>query len=594
MISPNSPMQFKFVGHQVILRIRNRVCETADELFASELFREVLRHFVKELLRKDSPLLSIFELPAGQTVSESDLDQLTHVLQLLAKMPLDYVTRLVEEDHRFVRQPDILSNFVEQLYDYWREFERFIVCDSEGDALDKRPYRTFNETIETLTHLVRSVYRDVQENISGRHPQIYRQVTAGAEVAVIALPKLIPQPSECCHKLDGIGIIRQVLMYPPLLIQPPTNKRTGQFVRVQHNPLDDLQVDPNQWLCYPAKVGTLLILIYFHEEFYELGFALSNLFELAEDEVLNRKADAIFLFGVNEECLDPNAAFATQFYEDLSQGLLVGMIPRRKEYGYFGYLKKMTLTLHNVVMMQRGNFPYHGAMVRFLLKNGSEPTILIMGDTGTGKSETLEAFRAIGEEYIRQMVIIADDMGSLRITAQNRILGYGTEVGAFVRLDDLHPGYAFGHLDRTIIMNPGQVNARVVLPVTSYSNIVQGIPIDMVFYANNYEQVDDEHPIIEQFTTPEMAVDVFRRGIAMSKGTTTSTGLVQTYFTNIFGPPQYRQLHDRLAEQYFQAFFQQNIFVGQLRTRLGLPGWERKGPEEAAQALLQHLLKAST
>ncbi|MGB9641397.1 MAG: hypothetical protein ACPL4H_10835, partial [Anaerolineales bacterium] len=62
-------MQFKFVGHQVILRIRNRVCETADELFASDLFREVLRHYVKDLLRKDSPLLSIFELPAGQLVS---------------------------------------------------------------------------------------------------------------------------------------------------------------------------------------------------------------------------------------------------------------------------------------------------------------------------------------------------------------------------------------------------------------------------------------------------------------------------------------------------------------------------------------------
>lgn len=587
MISPNSPIQYQFVGHQVILRIRNRVCETADELFASELFRDVLRHFVKELLRKDSPLLSLFELPQGQTVTESDLDQLIRVLQLLAKMPADFVTRLLDEDQRFISKPILLSEFIEQLYDYWREFERFIVCDSEGDALDKRPYRTFNETIETLNHLVRSVYREVQENISGRHPQIYRQVIAGAEVAVIALPKTIPQPSECCHKLDGIGIIRQVLMYPPLLIQPPTNKRSGQFVRVAHNPLDALQVDANEWLCYPAKVGPLLILIYFHQEFYELGFALSNLFELAEDEILNRKADAIFLFGVNEECIDPTADYPTQFYEDLENGLLVGAIPRRKEYAYFGYLKKMALTLHNIVMMKRGNLPYHGAMVRFLLKNGKETTILIMGDTGTGKSETLEAFRASGEDYIRQMVIIADDMGSLQLNSDHTILGYGTEIGAFVRLDDLHPGYAFGHLDRTIIMSPGQVNARVVLPVTSYNNIVRGFPVDMVLYANNYEEVDAEHAVIEAFPSASAALEVFRRGIAMSKGTTTSTGLVQSYFTNIFGPPQYQSLHDQLAERFFQAFFENKIFVGQLRTRLGLPGWEQKGPAEAAQALLQ-------
>jgi hypothetical protein len=37
------------------------------------------------------------------------------------------------------------------------------------------------------------------------------------------------------------------------------------------------------------------------------------------------------------------------------------------------------------------------------------------------------------------------------------------------------------------------------------------------------------------------------------------------------------------------SFFERGIFVGQLRTRLGLPGWERKGPEEAARALLEWL-----
>jgi len=75
----------------------------------------------------------------------------------------------------------------------------------------------------------------------------------------------------------------------------------------------------------------------------------------------------------------------------------------------------------------------------------------------------------------------------------------------------------------------------------------------------------------------------------MSKGTTTSTGLVHTYFANIFGAIQFQELHESLAKRYFEAFFERNIFVGQLRTRLGLPGWERKGPEEAARTLLDLL-----
>ena len=73
----------------------------------------------------------------------------------------------------------------------------------------------------------------------------------------------------------------------------------------------------------------------------------------------------------------------------------------------------------------------------------------------------------------------------------------------------------------------------------------------------------------------------------MSKGTTTSTGLVHTYFVNIFGAIQYKTVHEEIAKRFFEAFFKKDIFVGQLRTRLGIAGWEQKGPEEAAQALLE-------
>jgi energy-coupling factor transporter ATP-binding protein EcfA2 len=240
------------------------------------------------------------------------------------------------------------------------------------------------------------------------------------------------------------------------------------------------------------------------------------------------------------------ATMPTVFYEGTEPDPLVGAVPGRNEFGYFGYLKKMILTLHNVKMMKINKMPYHGAMVRIALKGDEGDkavTILIIGDTGAGKSETLEAFRMIGEDQIEEIIIIADDMGSLDIDAQGRVIGYGTEVGAFVRLDDLQPGYAFGQLDRTIIMNPNQVNARVVLPVTTYENVIKGYPVDMVLYANNYEEIDDDHPIIERLTTVESALRVFREGTAMSKGTTTSTGLVHTYFVNIFGAVQYKSLH---------------------------------------------------
>ncbi|MCK5738494.1 phosphoenolpyruvate carboxykinase, partial [bacterium] len=477
--------------------------------------------------------------------------------------------------------------FVEALYNYWREFERFVVCDSEGDGLDKRPYRTFNDTVEKLINLVRGSYRDIQENITGKHPIIYRQVSAGAEISSIALPKKMDLPQKDRSKLDGIPFIRQILLYPPLLLNPPMNKRTGAFQRVDQNPLELVNLDTSEWLCYPARVGAQLILVYFHEKFFELGFSLSNLFELADDEALKQKPDAVFLYGVPGNKIDGMAELPTVFFDDEENDLLIGAIPARNEFGYFGYLKKMILTLHNIKTMKQGKMPYHGAMVQILLKNNKSATILIIGDTGTGKSETLEAFKTLSAEKVREIVIIADDMGSLAQDADGNIVGFGTETGAFVRLDDLQPGYAFGQLDRTIIMNPSQQNARVILPVTTYENIVKGFPVDYVLYANNYEKVDESHAIIERLDSSENALSIFRDGAAMSKGTTTSTGLVHTYFVNVFGAMQYREKHDKIARQFFEAFYKNKIFVGQLRTQLGIPGWERRGPEATANALLE-------
>ena len=174
---------------------------------------------------------------------------------------------------------------------------------------------------------------------------------------------------------------------------------------------------------------------------------------------------------------------------------MVATVPFRDEYAYFGYLKKMILTLHNIIMLKRGRMPFHGAMFHLVLRGHGGFTFLVMGDSGAGKSETLEAMRHIIRDEVEELVIIADDMGSLSFGEDGRVIGYGTEMGAFVRLDDLQSGYAFGQIDRTIIMNPDQINARVVIPVSKYADCAR-IPGRLCLYANNYEVVDEGHPVI--------------------------------------------------------------------------------------------------
>jgi energy-coupling factor transporter ATP-binding protein EcfA2 len=578
----NHPQSFDIRDNKIILRIHDRICETEDEVIDSELFRNIVKTAIGKLSRRKSILMNVF---GKKEVLDADIITFLETMRFLVKMPANLVPNVVPGAVTLLKDPVQFNELVEYIYNFWRSFDRFIISDSQGKDWDRRPYRTFNETIGMLTTLVRRMYRDIQENVTGRHPRIYRQVAAGAEVSTIAVTRSPHLPTEY-STLAKIPMIRQMLLYPPLILTSPTNKRSGRFERVTDNPLKGLTFDPDEWLCYPAKVGDLVIYVYFHNTFAEMGHALCNLFQLADDEDLERTPDAIYAYGVPEAAV---ARFKSGqvFFDDEKNSLLVGAIPLSNEYGYFGYIKKMVLTLHNIIMMKRGMLPFHGALVRLILKGDIDRSILFIGDTGAGKSETLEALRGLGEDQIQDLIVVSDDMGSIRIAPDGRVLGYGTEIGAFLRLDDLSPGYALGQIDRAIFMNANQTNARIVIPVTTYDQVIKGEEVDFVFYANNYDAIDDDHPIIERFTDVERALSTFREGTAMSKGTTTTTGLTHSYFANVFGPAQYKDLHEVLARKYFEYFFKRGIFVGQMRSRLGLPGWEHKGPEEAAKELLE-------
>jgi len=584
-------MKFAFYGRQAIIRSRGTIPQTSAEITKTDLFKKYTSDFLENLRKRESPLLEVF--PKNVRKGKQD-EVMLDLLQRLAEMTKEEINMRFPRFSDFFRDTYLLNQFVETLYNYWRSFERFLVCYSDQGMempLDKKPYRTFNETVELLNHLVRKAYRDISENITGDHPRIYRQVAAGCQVGIIAAKKDWPCPAPY-SQLKGIPFIRQVLIEPPLILDPPMNSRSGEFKKVDSNPLKGINMDSGEWLCYPAKVCDMVVHIFFHFRFMGLGTSLANLFELASDQDLQRKPDAVYAFGVPPDALKKYGKPPTVFFDDEKNGLLVAAVPGTDEFGYFGYLKKMILTLHNIAAMKKGRLPVHGAMVRIILKNGKAANVILWGDTGAGKSESIEAFRVLGDQYIRDMTIIFDDMGSLK-TKEGKVIAYGTETGAFVRLDDLHPGFAFGNIDRSIIMSPQKTNARVVIPITTLQEVSEGHPVDFLLYANNYENVDEKHPYLEFFKSAEEAIGVFRYGARMAKGTTgDEKGIVNSYFANIFGPAQYKEMHEKLAGRYFRALFEAKVKVGQLRTMLGIQGYETKGPESAAKAIFEAIGKS--
>lgn len=580
--------RFDLLGRQVILHTEGLICSSPREMLGSSVFRRIVSLYCDSLRERQSPLIEPFGPPfeAGQ-----DWMGVADFLRAVAENPIETVARILPGTEHMTAPGTraVLNDFVQELYNFWRRFDRYVVLHSEPGptSMDRRPYRAFNSTIEGLSHIVRAAYRDIAENITGDHPNVYRQVAAGCNIGLIATPRPLPLPSPYAELLDGIPIIRQIWMTPPMIMDPPTNTRSGQFERIDENPLSRFRPERSRWLCYPARVGPMVVHVCFHAQFMGLGCALANLFELATDEQLDQPASALYFYGVPPEELAHLGESQTVFFDDEAAGLLVAAVPGAERYGYFGYLKKMILTLHNASAMKHGLMPFHGAMVRIALREGPEANVLIIGDTAAGKSESLEALRLLGGSRVRRIRVVADDMGSLRVSDDGRLLGYGTEIGAFVRLDDLQQGYVFGQVDRAIIMSPHRTNARVVLPVTTLAEVLAGAPVDFLLYANNYEPVGPDTPAIEPFPSAERAFEVFREGQAMSKGTTTATGLTRCYFANIFGPPQYLERHDQLARRVFEAAYASGVYVGQIRTQLGIAGMEMAGPQTAAEALLE-------
>jgi hypothetical protein len=315
---------YQLYDMKVIIRLRGKICENSEELLTSTLFRDVLRNFITELEKRDSRYLKIFpETP----IRQSDIKELIETFRFLVKLPRTLVIKVFEPAGQFLQDCTLIYDFVEQLYNYWRRLHRVVICDAPLDQLDKRPYRTFNETVETLMHVVRSTYRDIQENISNSHPRVYRQVSAGAEIGAIALPAPVPYPNGDYASLKSISLIRQILIYPPMIFNSPTNKRKGVFERINFNPIRDLHLDPEEWLCFPARVGDLVIMVYFSMKFFELGFSLCNLFEMAESDQINQQPDAVYLFGVPEiPGLQPGQS-QTVFYDDEENGMMVAAVP---------------------------------------------------------------------------------------------------------------------------------------------------------------------------------------------------------------------------------------------------------------------------
>ena len=58
--------------------------------------------------------------------------------------------------------------------------------------------------------------------------------------------------------------------------------------------------------------------------------------------------------------------------------MMVALLSASDDFDYFGYMKKMMLTLHNVRKINQRQLPIHGAMVKMTLHSGEVPFSVVV------------------------------------------------------------------------------------------------------------------------------------------------------------------------------------------------------------------------
>ena len=568
--------EFSINNDKVLINFTAKYCTTYEMVLDSDGFRRTLEVYLKKAQNKRSNAYRYLSEAFDSNDIHYIRKNLVTVFKWLTLMNVEEILEVNINYKKLFKDKNEFIKVIEDFYRFWRRLERYTIIHTDR-VRQGLAAMSFTEANSNFSRLILKLYRKVEENVLGEKPLVFRQIPVGGNCSVMINKVNWPMPKSY-QMLQDINFIDCILIEPPFITYPKRNTRTGIFSDVTENPLKKCIINKEHWFCYPAKVGELLAYIYFHRDFMEHGITLCNLFEMAKrEECRNKKPDIVYVFGGTDKEED----FKTVFYDDVENDIMLGYINHSDQIDYFGYMKKMILTLHNLIMIKRGYLPIHGAMVNIKLKDGKEANVVIMGDSGAGKSESLEAFRTLGKDNISDMTIIFDDMGIFK-NIDKEVIGYGTEIGAFVRLDDLEQGYAFNEIDRSIFMNPDKINARLVMPITPYFEIVKGYKVDIMLYANNYTEVGEGDKSIEFFNNVEESIKIFKSGARMAKGTTSEKGLVESYFANPFGPVQMQEKTDILIEEYFNLMFKNNIKVGQIKTCLGIKGQEKEGPRRAA------------
>ncbi len=128
MITVKKP--FTIAREKVIFDYSTLYCSTPEELLKSELFREIVDRFIEKIASKESSLFAFIKDTLPLLKREEMTGYMINLFRLLSSHTSEEVISMNSEYTSILPEKEKLFEFIEELYNYWRRFERFIYLEA--------------------------------------------------------------------------------------------------------------------------------------------------------------------------------------------------------------------------------------------------------------------------------------------------------------------------------------------------------------------------------------------------------------------------------------------------------------------------------
>ncbi len=292
-------------------------------------------------------------------------------------------------------------------------------------------------------------------------------------------------------------------------------------------------MNPKEYIMKMVQIGGTKVLLVMNRSYSHYMVEELRLFpqtDLTPAEMANCKPDAVSFLGLPTKVMGEDYRIGYFMDQDnKGETIPVSWVDAESITDYMGYLKKPVLTVANEKVREKEMMPVHGSAFSIIFKNGLRKTMVMAGDSGTGKSETIIAMieQIITNQGLASQVegieFLSGDMLSMFEGNDEQMYMLGTEQGDFMRMTDIPEDWKKRVRDR---INGGsktnisdKKNPRITIGnLCNPTEFQKPVRVNGFFNINNFK-VPAGSSVHESESTFNLIMNEYVKGYRGEKGT---------------------------------------------------------------------------